>query len=91
MSPLFDHNSFALLSIYFLRIIHRIPKLEIVVNNSKTLKKKRRLGQEEDLQSLDDGENDKTVKKENTDYSTILVDVTASDPFPFIQDILTVD
>jgi hypothetical protein len=66
--------------------------LEIVVNNSKTLKKKRRLGQEEDLQSLDnDGEKEKIVKQEDTHYLTILVDVTASDPFPFIQDILTVD
>jgi hypothetical protein len=77
---------------FFLCIIHRIPKLEIVVNNSKTLKKKRRLGQEEDLQSLDnDGEKEKIVKQEDTHYLTILVDVTASDPFPFIQDILTVD
>jgi hypothetical protein len=66
--------------------------LEIVVNNSKTLKKKRRLGQEEDLQSLrNNGENEKILKQENTGSSTILVDVTASDPFPFIQDILTVD
>lgn len=66
--------------------------MEIVVNNSKTLKKKRRLGQEEDLQSLhNNGENEKIVGQENTDSPTILVDVTASDPFPFIQNILTVD
>ena len=65
--------------------------MEIAVNNSKTLKKKRRLGQEEDLQSLrNNGETEKILKLENTG-SSILVDVTASDPFPFIQDILTVD
>ena len=69
--------------------IHRIPKLEIVVNNSKTLKKKRRL---EELENVDkNGENDNTVEKEITDSPTILVDVTASDPFPFIHNILTVD
>ena len=69
--------------------IHRIPKLEIVVNNSKTQKKKRRL---EELENVDkNGENDNTVEKEITDSPTILVDVTASDPFPFIHNILTVD
>lgn len=77
--------------IIFLFFIHRIPKLEIVVNNSKTLKKKRRLEQEK-VQNVDkNSEKDSTVKKENTDSPTILVDVTASDPFPFIQNILTVD
>ena len=69
----------------------RIPGPQIQANNSKAKKQKRRLGQEDVEIIKNNGDNDNTIKLENADTSIILVDVTASDPFPFIEDVLSVD
>ena len=70
----------------------RIPGPQILANNSKAKKQKRRLGQEDNIENINNNSDiDNSGIIENTDSPTILVDVTASDPFPFTQNILTVD
>ena len=69
-----------------------IPGPQILANNSKAKKQKRRLGQEDIIEIISQNSDiDKTGIIESTDSPTILVDVTTSDPFPFVQNILSVD
>ena len=69
-----------------------IPGPQILANNSKAKKQKRRLGQEDIIEIISQNSDiDNTGIIESTDSPTILVDVTTSDPFPFVQNILSVD
>lgn len=75
-----------------MNFFRRIPGPQILANNSKAKKQKRRLGQEDIIEIINKNSDiDNTRIIENTDSPTILVNVTTSDPFPFIQNILTIN
>ena len=75
-----------------MNFFRRIPGPQILANNSKAKKQKRRLGQEDIIEIINKNSDiDNTRIIENTDSPTVLVNVTTSDPFPFIQNIITIN